>query len=582
MIIKVISREREQDESSIRAMVRYVLAEREQDEDDGKRIPGYGGCTFGATEDEGDIQIRHFIELARSSPQCQKPMMHVAIAWDEGETPSPAQVRQAVQIWAAEVGASDLDMIWATHGNTQYRHTHVLVSLVDPLTGRARDLGLWKRKSQKAKARIIGLQGLVPCADDLYLPAQDGGVVMNSDARHWGGHGKGGPDALASLEDGKDAMQIARDAVLPALAKSETWDAFHSALVEAGVRLRKSGSGLLFVLEDGAEVAGSKISKRKCSLRQLEKQLGPYVEGPATVAPASEGSDGDVKNPAARHWHLQAPDGPELPPPLCPEAQAVETRHGVKSRQRLAQEKVPAALERAEVAGGGWQAFHAALAKDGITVRPSGNGLVYVVGGVELRASHVSRCRCGNRKLEDSFGAFEPAPLKMLAQAENMVASMAPEPVDDMEPALIPWWEDYMRERAAWLEEEQRLTEKHQAERRRLRDRLREELDAQLAEATEELRRARALGGRRSLPRGAGAALRLALQARSQARGRVMRKVLAEETRRTRRRFPDSFADWLELQGQAVLADAWRRRGSAGPQQAPESEEPEDGPRPGL
>ncbi len=493
MIIKVISREREQDESSIRAMVRYVLAEREQDEDDGKRIPGYGGCTFGATEDEGDIQIRHFIELARSSPQCQKPMMHVAIAWDEGETPSPAQVRQAVQIWAAEVGASDLDMIWATHGNTQYRHTHVLVSLVDPLTGRARDLGLWKRKSQKAKARIIGLQGLVPCADDLYLPAPDGGVVMNSDARHWGGHGKGGPDALASLEDGKDAMQIARDAVLPALAKSKTWDAFHSALAEAGVRLRKSGSGLLFVLEDGAEVAGSKISKRKCSLRQLEKQLGPYVEGPATVAPASEGSDGVVKNPAARHWHLQAPDGPELPPPLCPEAQAVETRHGVKSRQRLAQEKVPAALERAEVAGGGWQAFHAALAKDGITVRPSGTGLVYVVDGVEVRASHISRRKCLRPALEASFGPFEAASDAVLEQAGAVVTSVRPEPVDGMPEDLVPWWEDYTREREVWLAEERRQTEMLREDRRRLKERLQAELATELAEASAELRRARAL-----------------------------------------------------------------------------------------
>ena len=553
MIIKVISREREQDESSIRAMVRYVLAEREQDEDDGKRIPGYGGCTFGATEDEGDIQIRHFIELARSSPQCQKPMMHVAIAWDEGETPSPAQVRQAVQIWAAEVGASDLDMIWATHGNTQYRHTHVLVSLVDPLTGRARDLGLWKRKSQKAKARIIGLQGLVPCADDLYLPAQDGGVVMNSDARHWGGHGKGGPDALASLEDGKDAMQIARDAVLPALAKSKTWDAFHSALAEAGVRLRKSGSGLLFVLEDGAEVAGSKISKRKCSLRQLEKQLGPYVEGPATVAPASEGSDGVVKNPAARHWHLQAPDGPELPPPLCPEAQAVETRHGVKSRQRLAQEKVPAALERAEVAGGGWQAFHAELAEFGIQVRPSGSELVYVIGGVELRASHVSRKRCGKKNLEEAFGTFKEAPTTVLKKAEAVAMDMAPVPVEDMPEELISWWESYTRERDAWL-----------------------------AEAASELRRARALGGRWSLPRGAGAALRMALRDRGVARGRAMRKVLTADARKARRCFPDSFGEWLALQGQVALASIWRHRGSMVPQPASEPEEDSAYPRPGM
>ncbi|MCR5259367.1 MAG: hypothetical protein K6E40_14560, partial [Desulfovibrio sp.] len=163
-------------------------------------------------------------------------------------------------------------------------------------------------------------------------------------------------------------------------------------------------------------------------------------------------------------------------------------------------------------------------------------------------------------------------------------ATMGPEPVDDMPTELVPWWEDYSRDREAWLAEDRRLTESIQAERRRLRDRLQTELDAQLAEAGAELRRARALGGRRSLPRGAGAALRLALQARSQARGRALRKVLAEETRRTRRRFPDSFASWLEAQGQAALADAWRRRGTLalGQASAPAPEPEEDGPRPGL
>ena len=145
-----------------------------------------------------------------------------------------------------------------------------------------------------------------------------------------------------------------------------------------------------------------------------------------------------IRNPDASFWTGQKPDGPEVLPPLCPEAQAIEQRHGIKSKQRTAQEKIPAALEKAKAKGGGWQAFHAALADAGIAVRLAGTGLVYVVGGVEIRASHVSRRRCQKPALEQSYGVFEPAPATVSAQAEVAMAGMASEPVDGMPEDLIP------------------------------------------------------------------------------------------------------------------------------------------------
>nr|MCR5258825.1 hypothetical protein [Desulfovibrio sp.] len=548
MIIKVISRDKPQNESSVEAMIRYVRAERPQDAGRGKRVAGLGGTSFGAAEEEGAVQLRHFLNLMRLNPQCQKPVMHVMIGWRKGEKPSRRAVRQAIQIWRDEVGAAGLDMMWFVHGNTSHVHIHLLVCLVDPLTGRARDLGLYKVKSQRAKARILAVQGGEACADDLFLPAPGGAAAPNPGASYWQVAGLDGLDAPAPLEDPMEAaLKTARDAVLPVLQRATSWEEFHGALVEAGIKMKRSGSGLLFVPEDGAEIAGSKISKRKCSLKSIEKAFGPYVEGPATVQAPRERSDGVVKNPEAKFWRGQMPepDGPEIPPALTPEAQAVEQRHGVKSKQRRAQEAVPAALERTAAAGG-WQAFHATLAESGITVRPSGNGLVYIIGGVEVRASHVSRRRCLRPSLESAFGAYEAAPAAVLQQAEAVAADLAPEPVEDMPEDLLPWLEDYARERDAWLAEERLLSKTLQEERRRLRKRLKEDLDAQLAEAASELRAARALGGRRSLPRGAGAALRLALQARSQARGRALRKVLATKAQMKRRRFPDSFADWLE------------------------------------
>ncbi|MCR5257726.1 MAG: hypothetical protein K6E40_06170, partial [Desulfovibrio sp.] len=505
--------------------------------------------------------------------------------WREGERPTRENVRQAIQIWREEVGAQGLDMMWCVHGNTAHTHAHLLVCLIDPLTCRARDLGMYRVKSQKAKARILALQGGEACKDDLYLPAPAGAAVVNAVASYWQAAGLDGLDAPAPLEDPMEvALKTARELVLPALTRSKSCEEFHATLVEAGVGVRRSGSGLLFTV-DGIDVPGSRISKRKCGLKALEKALkGPYVEGVATVQPAPEGADGVVKNPDAKFWRGRDPDGPETLPPLTSDAQSIEARHGVKSRQRRAQEVVPVAMERAEVAGGGWQTFHVALAETGIQVRPSGDGLVYIVGGVEVRASHVSRRKCLRPALEASFGPFEAASDAVLEQADAVATSVGPERVEDMPDELVPWWEDYMRDREAWLADEHQLTESIQVERRRFRERLKAELDAELAEAASGLRAARTLGGRRCLPRGAGAALRMALRERGAARGRALRQVLAGVMRARRRHFPDSFAAWLELQGQAALADAWRHRGIAGPQPAPAPEEPEDdfGLRPGL
>ncbi len=461
MIIKIISREEPQRESDVAAMVKYVRAERPEDAGGDKRVPGYGGNTFGAAEDEGGLQLRHMLELMRSNPGCRRPMLHGMISWAEGDAPerqggkgekalpSPEQVDEAVRIWVAELGLDGLDMLWAVHGNTANAHVHVLVCRVEPETGKVRHLVPYRKACQRAKARIAAAQGLRPCARDLYIPAPDG-------------------------------------------------------------------------------------------------------------------SGGIVPNP--ERWRSQAV------PSLTPEAAALEHRLGVKSVQSLLQERVPEALEKAGKRG--WQAFHAVLAEAGAAVKPTGRGLVFFMGKDGVKASNVGRKSCTRKKLEKTLGAWEPAPAAVLERAADVAAAMEPEPVAGMPRELVPWWEDFIRARETWLADERRLTEERRADRRRLRDRLQEEM----AEAGRLLKETRNRHGWRILPRGAGEALRMALRARGDARRRVLRERLTAEAKGAGRRFPDSFAAWLDEQGQASLAALWRRRGRSAPLQAAEQEAP----RPGM
>ena len=104
----------------------------------------------------------------------------------------------------------------------------------------------------------------------------------------------------------------------------------------------------------------------------------------------------------------------------------VEERHPAEDERQAGMVDMSTCLpaerlhERTETArslpaGDGWRCgaepgsgilagVHKTLAESGIQVRPSGSGLVYVVGDVEIRASRVSRRRCSKRPLRTPLG----------------------------------------------------------------------------------------------------------------------------------------------------------------------------------
>ncbi len=122
--------------------------------------------------------------------------------------------------------------------------------------------------------------------------------------------------------------------------------------------------------------------------------------------------------------------------------------------------------------------------------------------------------------------------------------------------------------REDWKRRSTAIVEANRAVRRQVR------ADVRLAEKL--VRQARRAHGQTALPAGTAEAIRLALEER----GRKALRPLPARARAGRPFFP-SLATWLELQGEVALADAWRHRGIAGPQPAPEEPE-EDGPRPGM
>ncbi len=293
MIIKVMSRKAEQEVSDARALLKYIRAQRTQDRAAGgdKLAPGYGGALGFGLSGDADIGLQDMLleRLIRENRACRKPLMHTLISWDAGVRPTKEAVREAVEVWLQEVGAAGLPAVWEAHENTANFHAHIVLCRLDPEQGgKARELGLFKRRSQKAKARIEALQGLQACVGDLYVPAPDGtGVTENKEARYWK-FGEGDQDALPALSGGArdsehrtgmaSAETLAREVAWPRIEAVASWTAVHEALAEVDCRLMPRKGGLVLLVGD-KPVKASKVN-RKCARRALEKRLGAYAPAP--------------------------------------------------------------------------------------------------------------------------------------------------------------------------------------------------------------------------------------------------------------------------------------------------------------
>ena len=141
-----------------------------------------------------------------------------------------------------------------------------------------------------------------------------------------------------------------------------------------------------------------------------------------------------------------------------------EHRTGVKSAERIAQEKAPEAIRKAAT----WQELHQNLAQEGVRFEKKGSGAVLKVGKVPVKASQVGReYSFGN--LQKRLGAFEPAHKHIDLQPRSS------------EPLALKSsdWRRYLSEKATYEESKKNavvsLREKHAQEKRELAFNKREE-----------------------------------------------------------------------------------------------------------
>jgi hypothetical protein len=220
-------------------------------------------------------QIAEMIALAQEAVKSKDPIDHWVLSWSNDEHPTPAQAKQAVEMFIEHCGLKDHQYIWGLHDDTKNMHVHIQVNRVHPDTLKVTKInkGFDREASQQVIALIEHAQGWKQEAGARY-DIENGKPVKRekdpSKALEPSNKAK-----VMELQTGeKSAQRIGIEAAAPIITSASSWKEFHAQMAEAGMRYERKGSGAIVHVGD-VPIKASDVS-RAASLSAMQKRLGPY------------------------------------------------------------------------------------------------------------------------------------------------------------------------------------------------------------------------------------------------------------------------------------------------------------------
>ena len=425
----------------IRRLVGYIMAP--ETENKSEKCVYRGARGFFATTLQG--QTAEMVALALDAPRSHDPIEHYVLSWSNGEMPTPAQIRKAVDFVMAEGKVKGHQMLFALHADTDNWHVHLMLNRVHPETLKVVKIngGFDKIVLHRACARIEHAQGWRREENALYRVDAKGNVIPTSTKRKERGDKPEQSQVDTELRKGeKSAARFAVEIAGPILASAKSWEEVHQRLAAHGMRYLTTGSGKRggAVIQVGdVRVKASTVS-RNATIARLYDRLGAYVPPQAS----SSSREGGVSPEDEQK-------GTPPPPTLDPKNAWPFVRDART-----------------------WEELHRTLAEHDMRYEKTGSGATVFAGKddeLSMKASAVSR-NATLRKLEARFGPYFPPP---------GLVSEKPSPVTIYKD--FPRWQEYVDARArneedertaheelerGLLKEEERLKTRHQEEREAL------------------------------------------------------------------------------------------------------------------
>jgi len=303
----------------IRELVRYITA------------PGAGGvlekCIYyeavNFITDALGAQVMEMIALAQESVRSPDPVDHWTISWREGEKPSIAQAREAVEVLIRQSGLVGHQYVFAVHDDTHCRHLHVVVNRVHPETFKVIKVnqGFYKETGQQVAAIVEKLQGWKSLQAPRYRTNEKAELVMDGSTKRpkifTAGDKVRAPTALAQdmeVQTGeKSAQRIGIEQGALIMAAATSWGELHGKLAQAGMRYERKGSGAIVYVGEVAVKASS--VDRQASLGALQKRLGAYQAAQDTVLDGKPPGAGEGHRAGERGKVGSGSEERSLPPP---------------------------------------------------------------------------------------------------------------------------------------------------------------------------------------------------------------------------------------------------------------------------
>lgn len=238
---------------------------------------------------------REMALTARLSARCEKPFLHVQLAWHPEERPPTAQIIAAMDRTLAKLGLEDRQAVYAIHLEKEHVHIHAAVNRVGA-DGRAwrdfrsaerfieasraveRELGFVHREQQIARARAAGRGRELRPTPQQQRIAERSGVAPDRSFAQRVRENRARAEAL-SARIGQEAKAVLRSA--------QSWAGAHDGLAQHGLGLRAFANpktparkGLELVeLATGQRCAASALGS-DYGRAKLEKRLGAFARGP--------------------------------------------------------------------------------------------------------------------------------------------------------------------------------------------------------------------------------------------------------------------------------------------------------------
>ena len=257
--------------SSFKGLNDYITGKSKRQPQDKCEKIAYSDCINLASLNTATMEME---ALASSNNRSGDPVMHLLLSWRENETPSEAQVREAVEITLDEMNLSQCQTLYSLHQNTDNLHLHICVNRIDPETFKAINPshGWTRRGMERAARRIEAAQGW-QVEKNAWSEVNEHGKIIRKPRSQEAMLNQKIKDA-ENLTGEQSVARKAQEVLKDAVKDISSWDALHALMHENGMEYRKKGSGAVILIGDVA-IKASVIS-RNFTLNKLEKQFGAY------------------------------------------------------------------------------------------------------------------------------------------------------------------------------------------------------------------------------------------------------------------------------------------------------------------